>query len=261
MSRKVPPGRARAPEVTLCVDVLRKIRRHARASPTTEVCGVLIGTTSDDGVVVEECIQGVNAAQGSAHVTFTQEAWEHIYRIKDRDYPHLRIVGWYHSHPGFGVFLSDQDVFIQKNFFSAPTQIAWVYDPHSDAEGCFGYVDGEIKRLRDMRVRDDGMRVSTDESEFEDPGDAVRRLAIDEPPVHRRKDLLFTVLSYVAAVLLGAALALYFLGPMTVVVRVPKEQHEERMRSRPADSEKHAPARKPVPEQRTEGTRPGGDRK
>ncbi len=31
----------------------------------------------------------------------------------------LSIVGWYHSHPGFGVEFSDMDMFIQKNFFSS----------------------------------------------------------------------------------------------------------------------------------------------
>ena len=62
---------------------------------------------------------GAKAVQGGTHVTFTQDTWEHIYQIKDRDYPDARIVGWYHSHPGFGVFLSDHDTFIHKNFFSA----------------------------------------------------------------------------------------------------------------------------------------------
>lgn len=38
-------------------------------------------------------------------------------------------MGWYHSHPGFGVEFSELDVFIQRNFFSSPTQIALVMDP------------------------------------------------------------------------------------------------------------------------------------
>ncbi len=119
----------------------------------TEVCGVLIGHEEGSTTVVEACIAGANAAQGGAHVTFTQDTWEHIYEIKDHDYPNERIVGWYHSHPGFGIFLSEHDLFIHQNFFSSPQQIAWVYDPHSDEEGCFGWRDGSIERIDDVSFR------------------------------------------------------------------------------------------------------------
>jgi proteasome lid subunit RPN8/RPN11 len=119
-------------------DVAREIRQHARSHHKTEVCGVLIGTEDEAVTSIVACIAGANAAQGGTHVTFTQDTWEHIYKIKDRDYPNERIVGWYHSHPGFGVFLSDHDTFIHKNFFSSARQVAWVFDPHSDEEGCLG---------------------------------------------------------------------------------------------------------------------------
>ena len=135
-------------------EVLRRIRQHARSSPKTEVCGVLIGREEHGATRVHACIAGAGAEQGGAHVTFTQDAWEHIYRVKDRDYPDDRIVGWYHSHPGFGVFLSDHDTFIHKNFFSAPGQVAWVYDPISDEEGCFGWVGERLERLAAVTVLD-----------------------------------------------------------------------------------------------------------
>src|SRR5215471_21566956 len=121
--------KADPPSVVLNSDVLRRIRQHARSENKTEVCGVLIGREEKDGkIAIEACIAGVNATQAGTHVTFTQDTWEHIYKIKDKEYPEERIVGWYHSHPGFGVFLSDHDTFIHKNFFSAPLQVAWVYD-------------------------------------------------------------------------------------------------------------------------------------
>src|SRR5207302_4021354 len=116
------------------------------------VCGVLIGNTENERMIVEACIAGSNAAQGGAHVTFTQDTWEHIYKIKDKEFPDSKIVGWYHSHPGFGVFLSEHDLFIQQNFFSNPQQVAWVYDPHTDEEGCFGWVSGNIEKLSAIRV-------------------------------------------------------------------------------------------------------------
>ena len=97
----------------------------------------------------------MNAAQAGTYVTFTQDTWEHIYKIKDKDYPDERIMGWYHSHPGFGVFLSDHDTFIHKNFFSSALQVAWVYDPHSDEEGCFGWSGERLERVSEIHVKDD----------------------------------------------------------------------------------------------------------
>jgi proteasome lid subunit RPN8/RPN11 len=146
--------KTQAPSLVINSDVLRRIRQHARSQSKTEVCGVLVGREQNGRLEIEACIQGINAAQAGTHVTFTQDTWEHIYKIKDKEYPEERIIGWYHSHPGFGVFLSDHDTFIHQNFFSSPQQVAWVYDPHSDEEGCFGWVGGRIERLSRIAVSD-----------------------------------------------------------------------------------------------------------
>ncbi len=133
--------------------VLQKMRRHAQSSLDAEICGVLIGDAAPPGAArVTACIAGEEARQGGAHVTFTQETWEHIYKIKDAQYPEQAIVGWYHSHPGFGIFLSEYDLFIHQNFFNAPHQIAWVIDPHSGEEGCFGWQAEAIVPLPEIRV-------------------------------------------------------------------------------------------------------------
>lgn len=145
----------RQPRVTIEGEVLRQIRQHARSNSKTEVCGVLIGEEAGNGMSITARIPGLNAAQAGTYVTFTQDTWEHIYKIKDKEFPDERIVGWYHSHPGFGVFLSDHDTFIHKNFFSSAMQVAWVYDPHSDEEGCFGWAGERLERLSEIHVKDD----------------------------------------------------------------------------------------------------------
>jgi proteasome lid subunit RPN8/RPN11 len=152
MSSKTAKAKTKThPIVVMEAEVARKIRQHCRTSMKTEVCGVLIGSADDDRTLIEASIAGINAAQGGTHVTFTQDTWEHIYRIKDQQYPDDKIVGWYHSHPGFGVFLSEHDLFIHENFFSSPQQVAWVYDPHTDEEGCFGWVGGKTEKLGGVR--------------------------------------------------------------------------------------------------------------
>lgn len=106
---------------------------HAKESLNAEICGVLAGQVCEDDeglfVHVQAAIRGAAAKEANARVTFTQETWNTVHETLERDYPKLRMVGWYHSHPGFGVEFSEMDVFIQKNFFPSPTQIALVTDP------------------------------------------------------------------------------------------------------------------------------------
>jgi proteasome lid subunit RPN8/RPN11 len=110
---------------------------HAKESLEVEVCGVLAGQVCEDDeglfLHVEAVISGTAANQASTHVTFTQATWNAIHQTLERDYPKLKMLGWYHTHPGFGVEFSEMDLFIQKNFFSGPTQIALVTDPLSGA--------------------------------------------------------------------------------------------------------------------------------
>jgi proteasome lid subunit RPN8/RPN11 len=198
------------PVVVMEAEVARKIRQHARTSMKAEVCGVLIGNTEHERMVVEACIAGINAAQGGAHVTFTQDTWEHIYKIKDKDFPEHKIVGWYHSHPGFGVFLSEHDLFIQQNFFSNPQQVAWVYDPHTDEEGCFGWIGGNIEKLSAIRVGySQPVEITgADANDYEDEADAAvdslvrpRREREPQEPAWLRWTSM--ALGYLAAIVLG----------------------------------------------------------
>jgi proteasome lid subunit RPN8/RPN11 len=215
------------PAVLVDGEVIRQIRQHARSCSKTEVCGVLIGNEDKNGMHIEACIAGLNAAQAGTHVTFTQDTWEHIYKTKDRDFPEQRIVGWYHSHPGFGVFLSDHDTFIHKNFFSSPTQVAWVYDPHSDEEGCFGWVGERIERLSEIAVSDrkggEGAGETgkpepvgaADDSQDDDVQGSMRQEP--EAPVWLR--WTSTILSYILVLAIGFFVS-WLLFPREVIILV-----------------------------------------
>lgn len=211
-------GKGPQPAVIVDGDVLRQIRQHARSCSKTEVCGVLIGSEDKNSLVIEACISGDNASQAGTHVTFTQDTWAHIYQTKDAKYPDHRIVGWYHSHPGFGVFLSDHDTFIHKNFFSSPLQVAWVYDPHSDEEGCFGWAGQRLERLSEISVVDHKGGEGAGETgkpepiagleDMEEEDLAVRKPNRDQdaPPWLR---ITFTVLSYTTVLMIGFLIAFY----------------------------------------------------
>ncbi len=222
----------RQPTLFIDSEVVRQIRQHARSSSKTEICGVLIGQDRDGCVRVQASITGQNAEEAGAHVTFTQDTWEHIYKIKDRDFPEERIVGWYHSHPGFGVFLSEHDTFIHKNFFSSPGQVAWVFDPHSDEEGCFGWVGGRIERLTQIAIVDSRGGERADHSGRPEPTfsavdhkDAPVHLgaasASEEPSeVSSLQRMVSTFFSHLTVLLLGILLA-WYVFPRVVVMPVP----------------------------------------
>ena len=230
-----------APQLQFSTEVARQIRQHARSNRKTEVCGVLIGTEGSGITKVEACVAGESAAQGGAHVTFTQDTWEHIYKIKDRDYPNERIVGWYHSHPGFGVFLSDHDTFIHKNFFSSETQVAWVYDPHSDEEGCFGWRNGRLERIGEFEFMDGrgGERAdatgkaepvtndSDDEPDSANQKRAPRNAAGSDDDLSKLTKIVSSVFSFLAIFVLGGFFAWYLL-PRILVMPVPVDPNTGR---------------------------------
>ncbi len=125
-----------------------RIYDHVYSSPGAEVGGVLVGDIPDHGPVrISAAIPALRAEGDRASVTFTHDAWAEVHGIIEKKHKGKRIVGWYHSHPGFGIFLSEHDLFIQRNFFSDPAQVAYVVDPHASTEGLFAWVDGEIEEV------------------------------------------------------------------------------------------------------------------
>lgn len=123
---------------------------HVFQNADREVGGVLVGRMPRNGglPLVTGAIEALAADEQRATLTFTQDAWSHVHATLDHDFPEgEQIVGWYHSHPGFGIFLSGHDLFIHKNFFGDASQIALVVDPHARTEGVFIWRDGEIEPL------------------------------------------------------------------------------------------------------------------
>lgn len=128
-----PPGASAVLRVSLTRPAYADIANHAKDSLEGEVCGILAGEFGEDDeglfVDVRATVRGTAVRAGRGHVTFTQETWNGIHASLEKDHPKLQIVGWYHTHPGFGVEFSEMDVFIQRNFFSLPAQVALVIDP------------------------------------------------------------------------------------------------------------------------------------
>jgi proteasome lid subunit RPN8/RPN11 len=140
------------------------IDEYAASNIKKELGGVLIGNykqINDHYYVYIEAILKANYTDASkSEIKFTHQTWEDIDRKKDQYYPNKKIVGWFHTHPGFGVFLSDYDLFIQENFFKLAFQVAYVVDPVKDQAVFFGNDDGEIVKIN-YEIEETAMPVYT----------------------------------------------------------------------------------------------------
>lgn len=133
----------------LCAqEVMDTVDEHVYSDTRNEVGGVLVGRLTDGPTEIEAALPALKATGEATHVTFTHEVWEEILPRVDREYPDCRIVGWYHSHPGFGIFLSEHDKFIHANFFSDPRMLALVVDPLADQAGWFGWDAGAVQVMK-----------------------------------------------------------------------------------------------------------------
>jgi proteasome lid subunit RPN8/RPN11 len=158
--------KAREPryQIAICQSVMDDIRAHGKATIDVEICGILLGTVYHDSkgpwCLIDASVRGNFSAGKETAVTITSETWTHVNEVRDRLHPDKKFIGWYHTHPGFGIFLSGMDDFIQANFFSEAWQIALVYDPKSDEEGVFIWREGKTVNEPFLIVPEDGAAAS-----------------------------------------------------------------------------------------------------
>jgi proteasome lid subunit RPN8/RPN11 len=120
--------------------------RTAGRSPL-EVGGVLLGNVCRDGegpfLEILAAIPAEHTRNQGTQMTFTPDSWAQVNRVRDEKYSDLKMVGWYHTHPNFGIFLSEMDQAIHRRGFSQPWSTAFVIDPVREKEGFFVWIDGE----------------------------------------------------------------------------------------------------------------------
>ncbi|WP_157974521.1 hypothetical protein [Lewinella sp. IMCC34183] len=69
------------------------------------------------------------------------------------DYPDLTVVGWFHTHPGHGLFLSQPDLKVQYGHFREPFHFAMEIDPLTENldTAFFTYLPEGVMNNRDTR--------------------------------------------------------------------------------------------------------------
>ncbi|HEV3041049.1 MAG TPA: Mov34/MPN/PAD-1 family protein [Candidatus Angelobacter sp.] len=123
---------------------MANIHQHAEQDILREQAGILCGHAYLSGqqpyLVIESAV-AANTSSDAAHFKFHQHSWHAIWE-------HLgngsNIVGWYHTHPAMGIFLSPTDLRTQQLYFSSLWQIAVVVDPVSRKMGVFHGATGTL---------------------------------------------------------------------------------------------------------------------
>lgn len=143
--------RSRINHIKIDTAVAEQIKKHALSDTNRELGGLLLGTCTEDqnnyNIHIQAAIEAKYTEAGQSSLTFTHESWDDMNKEKEKRYPQLKVLGWFHSHPGFGIFLSSHDTFIHQNFFNLPWLVAYVVDPLGDKAGIFGWTNQQLVSL------------------------------------------------------------------------------------------------------------------
>jgi proteasome lid subunit RPN8/RPN11 len=127
-------GVARTGELAVKVSgrAMHAMEKAAAAVSPLSCAGALLGTVYQVGenwlIDVQEAL-AFNATPEMHRVRVPRHAWQEMLAQRKATFPEMRVVGWYHSHPGLGAGFSDGDSFVQRFFFPADWQVACVLDP------------------------------------------------------------------------------------------------------------------------------------
>ena len=130
----------------------RKIRRHLKKNEI-ELGGLLVGkiyrvefnNRTAFITIITNSIPSENYDSTSVSLRMGAEVWDSAHNLLDEK---LMVVGWYHSHPGFGAFFSSIDRKTQQSFFYKPFHVGLVVDPIKREEKWFYGKDSKNVRFK-----------------------------------------------------------------------------------------------------------------
>lgn len=150
----VPESRDRlvAADVFIRDSVLQEMIAHADRGLVEgkEIMGLMMGRFYRDAdgtyaVVESTATSALDADEVS--VRFDDSSLEDLFESMDRA-EGCTVVGWYHSHPGFGCYLSGTDVKTHEGIFGGTGGYALVLDPVSGELAIFVTEKGEERKVR-----------------------------------------------------------------------------------------------------------------
>lgn len=140
-------------QVIIVWEAWREIHRHVRSDTSREQIGLLMGTVFRDTggayrTLVTQALPLPSSDASPVHVALTHESTGRIAEALRRLPSESTVVGWYHSHPNLGVFLSGTDLRTQRACFAQDWHVAVVVDPVRRESGVFTGASGMPARRR-----------------------------------------------------------------------------------------------------------------
>lgn len=144
--------------IYIAQNVYKEIQKFTKDKTVNESGGILVGNIIEEfgkiNIVIRGFIEAKYCEGTPTTLTFTHKTWEYLHKESERKFPEYKIVGWIHTHPNFGIFLSEYDKFIQENFFKEENQIAYVVDPIQKTEGFYFWINNKIERCKGFYIFD-----------------------------------------------------------------------------------------------------------
>lgn len=152
-SRRFLVGKAGPfPRLVFREEVMLNLDQFSHFHVQGEHGGFLIGRKrelkSAEGyeVIVERFVP-IPQRDDAARLVITSEQYNMVERALRTGAQGELIVGWAHTHPGFGVFLSNFDKEQHERFFPEEWQIAYVMDNQAQERTAYHLTEGEWNRL------------------------------------------------------------------------------------------------------------------
>ena len=188
-------------KVYISQNTYKDIHRFTKDKTENESGGVLLGNVIEEFgkiyIVIRAFIEAKYCEGTPTTLTFTHASWEYIHKEVARRFPDYKILGWIHTHPDFGIFLSEYDKFIHENFFNGDNQVAYVVDPIQNIEGFYFWINGKIERCKGFYLFDKtGVKITVEQEHDE---------ATEKTVVYREKNPLFrNIITVVMGVIITA---------------------------------------------------------
>ncbi|SVB70639.1 uncharacterized protein METZ01_LOCUS223493, partial [marine metagenome] len=170
------------PNITVLGQVFSDIQEHSQTDRDNEVGGFLLGEVhwlpnQDIPIVwIDSTIRATHTNATSTRLEFTSDTWIAFHQEREERFGDKKIIlGWYHTHPGHGIFLSSYDTFIHENFYANQQQVALVVDPIRHESGFFKWTSNGLDSHRYYGFHEFG---TSDDQSFNPGGNLSQDLPV-----------------------------------------------------------------------------------
>lgn len=80
--------------------------------------------------------------------TFSEENWNEIYRIRDKFFPEMDIVGWFLSRMGFSIELNDKIIRTHMDNFSGENKVLYMIDSLENEDAFYQFENYALRKQR-----------------------------------------------------------------------------------------------------------------